>query len=319
MNAWYGEQDMKRLFKTTAALALLLLYGPSGIAYGSVVVDRVVAIVDDEVITMSDLQHEAAKSGVQNQDHRALLEEMINRKLQLAAAKRSGLDVTDKEADDAIEEIKRRNNKTTKELEAELAKEGMTIEQYRADLKEQMTLSRVFNKYVRSGIAFDEAEIRAYYDRNQKEFTLPEEIRLRQIVLRIPEGASQSQAAAIKERARIAAERALAGEDFISLVREFSDPDAARDNGDLGFMPWGHIHPDLARAAQSLGSGQVAGPIQTKIGYHIIKHEETRTPVKPFEQVKDEIANFIYKQKIENTYRSWLQDLRNESLIENRL
>ena len=310
---------MNRLFTTAAALALLLFHGPSGIAYGSIVIDRVVAIVDDEVITMSDLQHEAAKSGVQNQDQRVLLEEMINRKLQLAAAKRSGLDVTDKEVDDAIEEIKRRNNKTTKELEAELAKEGMTIEQYRLDLKEQMTLSRVFNKYVRSGIALDEAEIRAYYDRNQKEFTLPEEIRLRQIVLRIPVGASPSQAAAIKERARIAAERALGGEDFISLVREFSDPDAARDNGDLGFMQWDHIHPDLARAAQSLRPGRIAGPIQTKIGYHIIKLEEARTPVKPFEQVKDEITNFIYKQKIENSYRSWLQGLRKESLIENRL
>lgn len=310
---------MHRLFIIATALAILLFQGARGIASGSVVVDRVVAIVNDEVITMSDLLHEASKSGVQNQDHRSLLEEMINRKLQLAAAKRSGLDVTDKEVDDALEDIKRRNNKTTKELETELAKEGLTIEQYRAELKEQMTLSRVFNKYVRAGIALEEAEIRAYYDRNQREFSLPEEIRLRQILLRIPDNATPVQVAAIKERARIAAERALAGEDFISLVREFSDPDAARNNGDLGFMPWDHIHPDLAKAAQSLRQGQIAGPIQTQIGFHIIKLEDIRTPVKPFEQVKDEISNFIYKQKIENSYRTWLQSLRSESFIENKL
>lgn len=309
---------MKRLFVAVYILPLILL-GLQSPASGSVIVDRVIAVVNDEIITMSDLQRETEKLKGQKMDERLLLEEMINRRLQLAAAKRSGMDATDKEVDDALEDIKRRNNLTTKELAAELAKEGMTIQQYRQELKEQMTLSRVFNKHVRSSVALDEAELREYYERNKKDFTLPEEIRVRQILLRIPDKASQAQISAVRERARQAFERAMRGEDFIALVREYSDRDVRGDDGDLGFMQKDHVLPEIAKAVETLSPGMISGPVQSSQGFHIIKLEEVRSPVKPFEQVKDEIANLIYKQKVEIAYRSWLQTLRSEAHIENRL
>lgn len=310
---------MKKVFFVFFCIFSLTLIGVAGSASSSAVVDRVVAVVNDEVITMSDLQREAAKLKEERADERLLLEEMINRKLQLAAAKRAGLDVTDKEVDDALEDIKRRNNLTTNGLIAELAKDGMTLEQYRAELKEQMTLSRVFNKQVRSSVSIDEAELRGYYERNKKDFSLPEEIRVRQILLTVPDKASQRQIAAVKERAAQAYERASRGEDFISLVREFSDGPARRDDGDLGFMPRDHALPEISEAVKPLSPGSIVGPVQSSMGFHIIKIEEIRKPVRPFEQVKDEIANLIYKQKIEIAYRSWLQTLRSESYIENRL
>ncbi len=310
---------MKKVFIVFFCVLSLILIGITGYASSSVVVDRVIAVVNDEIITMSDLQREAAKLKDAKSDERLLLEEMINRKLQLAAAKHAGLDVTDKEVDDALEDIKRRNNLTSKDLIAELAKDGMTLEQYRAELKEQMTLSRVFNKQVRSSIALDEAELREYYERNKKDFSLPEEIRVRQILLTVPDKASRTQIAAVKERAAQVYERALRGEDFVSLVREFSYGPARRDDGDLGFMPRDHVLPEIAEAVKPLSPGSIVGPVQSSMGFHIIKLEEIRKPVRPFEQVKDEIANIIYKQKIEIAYRSWLQTLRSESYIENRL
>ena len=119
------------------------------------VVDRVVAVVNDEIITLSDLQREEAlRKSEARQDDRLLLEDMIDRKLQMAAAKRSGMDVTDKELTDAVADIMKRNNLDSKQFEAALAKEGLTLEQYQAELREQMTLSRVFNKYVRSSVAW---------------------------------------------------------------------------------------------------------------------------------------------------------------------
>lgn len=313
------ESNIKKMIVTVSSVILLLFHALTGYASGSVVVDRVIAVVNEEIITMSDLQREAEKLRGARMDDRLLLEEMINKKLQLAAAKKSGMDVSDKEVDDAIEDIKLRNNMTTRELEAELAKEGMSLERYRAELKEQMTLSRVFNKYVRSGIALDEAEIRDYYERNKKSFVLPEEIRVRQIFLRIPERATPAEIASIRNRARDAFERASKGEDFIKLVREFSDGMAGGDDGDLGFMQRDHVLPEIAQLAESLQPGMIAGPVQSSQGFHIIRLEGVRTPVKPFEQVKDEIANIILKQKIEISYRAWLQSLRRESHIENRL
>src|SRR5271169_5304801 len=161
---------------------IFLLCSMQSTTTASVVVDRVVAVVNNEIITLSDLQREATlKKNVVKSDERMLLEDMIDRKLQMAAAKRAGMDVTDKELADAIADILKRNSFDLKQFEVALEKDGLTLEQYKIELREQMTLSRMFNKYIRAGIAVDEAEVRAYYDRNIKLYTLPEEIRLRQI------------------------------------------------------------------------------------------------------------------------------------------
>src|SRR5208283_1979017 len=102
---------------------------------------------------LSDLQREEAlRKGSAKTDERQLLEDMIDRKLQMAAAKRAGMDVTDKELADAVADIMKRNSMDSKQFEEALAKEGITFEQYKSELREQMTLSRMFSKYVRSGI-----------------------------------------------------------------------------------------------------------------------------------------------------------------------
>ncbi len=303
-----------------ASLVLLLSYGVLSNASGSVVVDRVIAVVNNEIITLSDLQREEALRKADNKvDERTLLEEMIDRKLQMAAAKRAGMDVTDKELADALADIMKRNSMDAKQFEAALAKEGLTIDQYKTELREQMTLSRTFNKYVRSGIAVDEAEVRAYYERNLKSFSLPEEIRVRQIYFPLPEHATPDQTAAVKAQAQAVYERAQKGEDFIRLVRENSQEASSTQDGDLGFMQRQQVLPEIEEAARALKPGGIAGPLLCAGGYHIIRLEEVRTPIKPFEQVKDEIMNTLYQQKVENTYRSWLQTLRSDSNIENKL
>jgi len=298
---------------------MLFSYSLQSTASGSVVVDRVVAVVNGEIITMSDLQREEALKKTDKPDERLLLEDMIDRKLQMAAAKRAGMDVTDKELADAVEDIMKRNSMDSKQFEAALAKEGLTLEQYKIELREQMTLSRVFNKYVRSGLAVDEAEVRAYYEKNKKTYSMPEEIRVRHIFFKLPEDATPAQTEAVKEKALEALERAKKGQDFIRLVEELSESENADQGGDLGFMQRDQVIPEIEEATRTLKPGELAGPIQCAGGFHVIRLEEIRTQVKPFEKVKDEIAKMLYEQKSENTYRTWLQTLRSDSLIENRL
>jgi len=300
-------------------MGAILFFSLQGTASALVVVDRVVAVVNDDIITMSDLQREETLKKVDvKQDEHLLLEDMIDRKLQMAAAKRGGMDVTDKELADAVADIMKRNSMDSKKFEAALQKEGLTLEQYRAELREQMTLSRVFNKYVRTGLTVEDPEIRAYYERNKAKYSLPEEIRVRQIFFKLPDNASASQVAAIKAKATEVLGRARKGEDFIELVKTVSENDDSGD-GDLGFMQRDHVLPEIAQAARSLKPGEVAGPLQFAGGYHIIRLEEVRTPVRLFEKVKEEISNTLFQQKMENTYRSWLQTLRGDSHIENRL
>ena len=310
----------KNLFAVIAMIGILFTSAIPGSASGSVVVDRVVAVVNDEIITMSDLQREEAlKKGEAAHDDRLVLEDMIDRKLQMAVAKRAGVDVTDKELDDAVADIIKRNNMDMVQFGAALAKEGLTLEQYRAELREQITLSRLFNKYVRSNVNVDEAEARAFYQNNAKTYSLPEEIRVRQIFLILPDKATPEQAAAIREKAESVFARVQKGEDFIHLVREVSQGATVSEDGDLGFMQRGDALPEIEEAARALKPGDSSRPFLCAGGYNIIKLEEVRTQVMPFEKVKDEIMKTLYEQKMENTYRSWLQALRSDSHIENRL
>jgi peptidyl-prolyl cis-trans isomerase SurA len=310
----------KYLVTFITMIGILLTNTLPGIASGSVVVDRVVAVVNNEVITLSDLQREEAlKKRDTVRDDRLVLEDMIDRKLQMAAAKRAGVDVTDKELDDAVADIMKRNSMDMMQFSVALAKEGLTFEQYKEELREQITLSRLFNKYVRSGVNVDEAEARAFYENNPKTFSLPEEIRVRRIFLAVPELATPDQAAAIKEKAQSVYARVQKGEDFIHLVREASQGETASQDGDLGFMQREDALPEIVEAARALKPGESSSPFRCAGGYNIIKLEEVRTPVKPFEKVKDEIMKTLYEQKLENTYRSWLQALRGDSHIENRL
>ncbi len=309
----------KILFTAFAIIGILCTNAVPGSASGPVVVDRVVAVVNDEIITMSDLQREEALKKSTALDDRLVLEDMIDRKLQMAAAKRAGVDVTDKELSDAVADIIKRNNMDMTQFGVALAKEGLTVEQYRAELREQITLSRLFNKYVRSSVNVDEAEARAFYQNNPKTYSLPEEIRVRQIFLKLPDKATPEQTAAIREKAQSVYARAQKGEDFIQLVREVSQGATASQDGDLGFMQSGDALPEIQEAASALKPGDSSSPFQCAGGYNIIKLEEVRTPVRPFEKVKDEIMKTLYEQKTENTYRSWLQALRGDSHIENRL
>jgi peptidyl-prolyl cis-trans isomerase SurA len=309
----------KYVLSFAASLALLLSYSLPIPANGSVVVDRVVAVVNNEIITLSDLQREESLKKVDAKDERPLLEDMIDRKLQMAAAKAAGMDVTDKELTEAVADIMKRNSLDSKQFEAALAKEGLTLEQYKTELREQMTLSRMFNKNVRSGVAVDEAEVQAYYERNIKSYSLPEEIRVRQIFFRVPEKATPSETALIREKAAAAASRAKKGENFVALVKELSEGETAALGGDLGFLQRDQAIPEIEEAARTLKPGEIAGPLQCAGGFHIIKLEEIRTPVKPFEKVKDEITKMLYELKVENAYRTWLQTLRSDSNIDNRL
>jgi peptidyl-prolyl cis-trans isomerase SurA len=310
----------KNLFAVIAMVGILFANAIPGSASGSVVVDRVVAVVNDEIITLSDLQREEAlKKGEAARDDRLVLEDMIDRKLQMAAAKRAGVDVTDKELDEAVADIIKRNNMDMLQFGMALGKEGLTLEQYRAELREQITLSRLFNKYVRSNVNVDEAEAREFYQNNPKTYSLPEEIRVRQIFLALPDKATPEQAATVREKAQAVYARAQKGEDFIHLVREVSQGATASEDGDLGFMRRGDALPEIEEAARALKPGDSSSPFLCAGGYNIIKLEEVRTTVRPFEKVKDEIMKKLYEQKMENTYRSWLQALRGDSHIENRL
>lgn len=312
------ELLQRAMILCSAVLAIAIATGTASAAPAPVVVDRVVAVVNDEIITMSDLQREMQKR-TDITDQKLMLEEMIDRKLQMDAARRNGMAVGDKELDEAIADIMARNKMDAGQFERALAKEGLTPEQYRAEFREQMTMSRLFNKFVRAGISVDSTELRTYYEKNTNLYSLPEEVKVRHLVVPVKEKASPAEVADARERAESLMARIRKGEDFIRLIRSHSGSPSAAQEGDLGFLPRGQAIPEIDAATKDLKPGEYAGPVRIEDGFHILRVEEIRTPVLPFEKVKDEIQKVLFEQKLENTYRSFLQGLRSEAHIENRL
>jgi len=135
----------------------------------------------------------------------------------------------------------------------------------------------------------------------------------------VKEQASPAEVAAAREQSESLMARIRKGEDFIRLIREYSGSPTAAQDGDLGFLPRGTAIPEIEAVTKDLKPGEYAGPVRVGDGFHILRVEEIRTPVMPFEKVKDEIQKLLFEQKMENTYRTFLQTLRSEAHIENRL
>ncbi|MBI4640382.1 MAG: SurA N-terminal domain-containing protein [Candidatus Tectomicrobia bacterium] len=265
------KRESEVLWMITAVLFITLL------AQGAeaMVIDRIVAKVNREIITMSDLEERLAilanqQGGLPDGDtteiKKSLLDRMIDQKLILQKAKELGLTVSSQELSAAVQEtlegIKKQNNITSDEqFEQALLRQGLTLDKYRKEVEEQISIqlyeSKVISLEVRSKIQITENDISNYYYTHPKEFLLSEEVRLRHIFFRYPPGASEGVKVGVREKALGVLRRLRAGEDFATLAAQYSDGPRT-DGGDLGFVKKGAILPVLEEIAFNLPSGQIS-------------------------------------------------------------
>ena len=279
--------------------------------------DRIVAVVNTDLIMLSELQSEVAAEEKQleqryrgeelqrrlRQAQYSVLTRMIERKLQLQLAKTKGVEVTDDEVNRAVQELRR---------QGEAVNESNPNE--KRLLREQLLLLKVVDREVRSGIMISEAELQRYYERHISRFMLPEEYRISQIYIRPRPGQD-------RREARARADSVLAslrqGADFADLVLRYSDGPEATRGGNLGYIRQGELLPEIERALATIQLGGVAGPIETADGFHLIRLDEKKPPqFRPFEEVKTEIQGLVYQQKSEDVYQFWLADLKSRAFVE---
>ncbi len=295
---------------------MLLAFGPLHVG-GASVSDRIVAVVNTELITLSELKAEisAEEKRLREQYRGDELERrlrqlqyrgltrMIERKLQLQAAKARGVDVGDEEILKALKELRRQGERVDENNPAD-----------KKSVREQLTLMRVVDREVRSGIMVSEQEIKRYYETHQDRFLMPDEYRISQILIR-PKAIETEEEA----RSRVAAIYAQlkAGADFTDLALKYSDGLESTKGGHLGYVRQGELLPQIERALTALTPGEVSEPVQTTEGWHIIRLEEKRPPqFRPYAEVKNEIQALVYEQKSEDVFQVWLADLKNKAFIE---
>lgn len=297
------------------------------------VVDRIVAVVNQEMITLSEVDKWAgpfqeeiqAKDRLERRErvhevYQKVLEKLIEEKLIDQEVKRSGIKVTSKEIEGALEDIKRRSAATQEELEKALAKEGLTLEAYKKEIEKRIQRMKLINWAVKVDSKAGEREWRDFYQKNIDQYRSNESYRPSQIIFLVPKEATLEEVREIRKKCQKVLERVTRGEDFGEMALLYSEDISAKDRGDLGYFKKGELIPELEREAIRLRVGEVSGIIRTNFGFHIIKLFDRKgdTPP-PFEEVKEKVKADYYDKEMEKAFQQFLSTLKEKSVIEIKL
>jgi peptidyl-prolyl cis-trans isomerase SurA len=297
----------------------------------ALMIDRIVARVNDDVITLSELQEEglplferlrANYTGkeleyqVQHAE-REFLDQLILRRLQLQYASQIGINAAENEINAALKDVLNRNNMTQEALTALLIREGLTLQDYKDRLREQIILARLMNQTVRSRVSVDASEVEAYYKAHQDDFSQPAQARVRHIFFRIDPEAAPPQVDAVRERASQVLQEARNGGDFGDLARRYSEDATAANGGDLGVIKRGQALPEFEEVIFALREGDVSEVVRTPNGLHIVKIDAfTKGSEQSFPEIKAEIERRLLQEKIEQRFQDWTNELRDRAFIE---
>jgi peptidyl-prolyl cis-trans isomerase SurA len=323
---------LKTLLPIGAVLLFALIASPMAAwAAEAAVVDRIVAVVNEEVITLYDIEI-LARPLVQNvkaqrlspdreqkalaQLHFEMLNNLIDTKLTEQEVKRYNITISDEEIDNFIRQVKQRRSTSDEQLRGMLAEQGMSLEEYRKEVKLQLQRTKLVNREVRSKVVVTEAEIKSYYEKNKNKYASGTQYHLWNLFVRLPALAPDANRA----EARAMLEDVLAelgrGRSFPEIVRRAIERPSDLQGADLGLFRVEELTPQLRDAVQELKAGQHSGIVETDFGYQIVFVQEVRqTASRPLAQVEAEIQDILFRERVDHRFSSWLADLRKRSHI----
>ncbi len=295
-------------------------------------VDRIVAKVNEEIITQSEVEERAFLKlmSLRKMNSKSIpskevmiykeLELMVEEKLLLDVGRKRGYKVNEKRIAKAVEDIERHNGLKEGELEKMLEAESQSLEDYKNNIRDQILISDVRTYEVRKRINVSKEEIEEYYTQHLKDFWIPEKLKLRHILFLMGDDLLEEDKLLKRQKARQALEKIRSGGDFSVVAKEFSEDISASTGGDLGEMERGKMVPEFEKAAFQLKAGEVSGLVKTPYGLHIIKVDKIfpgRTL--PLDEIEGRIRNQFINKKAESEYLEFLQELKQKAFIEKKI
>ena len=302
------------------------------------VVDRSVAIVNEDIITLSEVNElggaffkKITETTPANQLAEALqqarktvIDKLIEKKLLLQEAKKLNIKVSDEDVENALQRLLTNNKTTMEQFRKEIGSMGMNEKQYREDLRDQILNSKLINYEIRAKVVISEDKIKSYYDntQNTENINASGEYYILQIGCswdaKDKDGTNPT-----KEAARAKAEKirnlAMKGDDFKTLAKQYSDLPSAADGGDLGIFKKDEMLPYLYDAVVNLNPGEISQIVETEKGYQFFKLLPITgggtTAKAPYESVKEEIREKLYQQAMELRFKDWMKTIRDKAYI----
>jgi peptidyl-prolyl cis-trans isomerase SurA len=324
-----------RKFLTAVGTAGLLALGALGSSANARTVERIVAVVGEEIVLESEMNERArpflaeiANLPDANQRkqraaavRREVLDNIVSEQLLLQQAEELKLSVTSEEIDRSIEQIKKDYGLSDAQLLDELRKQGLNMASYRQSTRREILKYRVLNIAVGSKVQVSDNDVQNYYERNMKSGS-NQQVRVSHIFVVIPENADAAKVLEREQYAKKILARAKAGEEFAALAKELSEDGATRaEGGDLGYFGKEMGLPKtVEELVFNMKVGDVGGPVRGNQGFHVIKLMDRRAKdVKPLGEVKEELRGQLRSKEMERQTKAYLAELRRKTLVEVRL
>jgi parvulin-like peptidyl-prolyl isomerase len=302
-----------------------------------VVVERVVAIVNDAIVLASELdarmvpvRNEAMQiADPKERDRRlaklasSVLDEMVNEELIVQAAEAAKVEVEASEVQAALDEIKQQNNLDDAGLAQVLAAQGYNLAGYRTELRRQLLRLRAQNQLVAPKVQITDEDVRARYDQMQRRSEAVSAVSLSHMLFRLPEHPTEQQINEAKEKAVKALERVKTNhEEFGKVATEVSEDDGTKATGGvLGWFQRGSMaNPEWEPIVFAMEKGDIKGPITGPQGLHVFMVTDVKkSEMKTFNEMKEQIRNDLRRRELEKKTSEWLEELRKKAYIDIKL
>jgi peptidyl-prolyl cis-trans isomerase SurA len=294
------------------------------------VTDRVLAIVNNDAITLSELQEAIAVYRYENRDRsndnsdqliQQFLTRMIDSRLQVQEAEREKIVIEEAEIDEELaERIKKMNLKGREEFEAALKAQGIPMAAVRKRVADELRRGRIVSRKVRLRISVTEEEVTQYLEANRAKLETGLSYHAAHILV-VPETGPDD---AAWENARIRADlirtEVLQGGNFAELAKQYSRDASARDGGDLGTLKRGELAQDIETQILSLAPGQISAPYRSTLGYHVFRLESKETlEGEGMARVRTQIREILFREKFDTRLDAWLKEIKQRAVIDVRL
>jgi len=312
-------------------LILILACLPLARAADQELLDRVVAVVNDEVITQAELdnflrpvymeyskQYRGAELQQAIQEARQkILNQMIEDKLVAQEAVREGIEVKEEDVEKELEEFKKKMEKPG-ELDMMLEKEGMNMKTLRERLRKQAMIRQLQDREIRAKVVVSPIEVEEFYKQNPEKFMQKERVRVRSLTINkgqearakgIPDEKAKREIKTLYEKVKMNGK-------FEEIVREFSEDSHAKEEGAGEWIEKGAMIESVDAAIFKTPVGQLTGIVETPIGYHVFRIEEKESGKQySFEESKDQIQGYLFQQKSNIRFREWMDEVRKAAYI----
>lgn len=291
-------------------------------------VDNMVAIVNESIITQSELreamdkvkkQLHASNISLPPQDvfRKQVLDQLINKKIQLQMAEQLGIKITDEDVKKAIQLIADDHKMSAKELYERVNEQGITSSEYRKEIRDQLTIQKLQQKALGAKILVTPQEVsdfmrsKTWLAYNTKEYHLED------ILIALPEAPSAQQVMDARKRANALAAKIRQGLNFREAAVAESGEDNALQGGDLGWRKLPEIPSAFAEEIIQMKVNAVAGPIQTPNGFHLIRLVGVKNLSEKLTsaQQKQQVEQLIFQRKLDEALQNWVAKLRSDSYV----